>query len=84
MGLQLSDRDVSIALFNLVGALAERLTGEVPEVRITDREGNSVWVRPAASEIRWGATPAGAGGRCAHQAPAHSTPSPPPRERYAS
>src|SRR5437764_1085966 len=44
--MNLTDRDVITGLIDLVGALAERLTGKVPEVRLTDPNGNQVWIRP--------------------------------------
>jgi len=51
---QLSDRELKIALFNLVGALAERLTGEIRVVKVYDPNGQFVALKPATQNVRWG------------------------------
>lgn len=43
-----TDRDVMIAIFNLVGALAEKLTGERPTIRFERAPGEFVGVAPSA------------------------------------
>jgi hypothetical protein len=50
------DRDVLVAVLRLVGALAERLTGERVVVRIENERGDFVWCRPMTEYIRWEAT----------------------------
>ncbi len=47
------DRDILTAVLRLIGALAERLTGEVPVVKIENKQGNFVWCRPSVEHVRW-------------------------------
>jgi hypothetical protein len=60
-----SDREILVALLQLVGALAERLTGERPSVRLENGRGDFVWVCPNSSRVRW--RKADVQGRCAGQ-----------------
>lgn len=48
-----TDRHFLIALMRLIGALAERLTGEVPVVRVENERGDFVWTRPSTCHVRW-------------------------------
>lgn len=42
-----------IALFNLVCALSEKLTGQVPSVKIQQEDGSASIVCPAVSAVTW-------------------------------
>jgi len=48
-----TDRDVLTAVLNLVGALAERLTGERPTVRVYYGDNQFVSVTPTTSVVSW-------------------------------
>ncbi len=54
---QPTEQTFLVALLHLVSALAERLTGERPEVRLTDANGDSVWTAFGDSSdgppVRW-------------------------------
>lgn len=51
----MTEREMILALFNLVGALAERLTGEIPILRVETETGGWVNVYPITgpSRIKW-------------------------------
>lgn len=49
----MTERDLLIGLFNLVGALAERLTGEAFVLAIEDEEGNQHQVYPSNWRVMW-------------------------------
>ena len=48
-----SDREVLIGLFDLIGAVAEKMTGERPIVRIESSDGQWINVRPNDSRVTW-------------------------------
>lgn len=48
-----TDREMWAALFDLIGALAERLTGERPVVKLTVGENEFVSVVPAGGHVTW-------------------------------
>ena len=49
-----SDQDLIVSLFNMVGALAERLTGERLVVAVRDSEGNTDYVCASSyPKIQW-------------------------------
>lgn len=50
---EITDRDFLIALFNLVGALAERLTGLTPMVCVHDQAGNVTHFYPSTQYVTW-------------------------------
>ena len=43
----------AVALFNLMGALAYKLTGAIPQVRIRVDEASEVLVYPDVSQVEW-------------------------------
>jgi hypothetical protein len=49
----MTDRDLLLALFTLVGALAERLTGERPTVRLEVEPGKWANFYPFTSRVTW-------------------------------
>jgi hypothetical protein len=49
----MSDRDFIIALFNLVGAVAEQLTGKTPLLCVRREDGSFVHVYPDTSRVTW-------------------------------
>ena len=51
--MALSEKDWIVGIFQAVGALAERLTGEKLVVRLTDSEGNSYDVYADTSDTKW-------------------------------
>ena len=51
--MALSEKDRIVGIFQAVGALAERLTGEKLVVRLTDSEGNSYDVYADTSDTKW-------------------------------
>ena len=42
-----------IALFNLLGALAEKLTGQTPSVFVEQEDGSLVKITPTTSFVTW-------------------------------
>ena len=48
-----TDRDILIAVLNLVGALAERMTGERPTVCVYYGDNQFVSVTPTTSVVSW-------------------------------
>jgi hypothetical protein len=48
-----TDRDILIALLNLVGALAERVTGERPTFRVTFGDDHFVNIAPSTGNVSW-------------------------------
>ncbi len=60
------DESYGAALFNLIGALAYRLTGEVPAVRIRLPDGSYTLSYPELWRVTWSSGPAlGVGLPCA-------------------
>lgn len=51
--MNIREKDLSIALLNAVGALAQRLTGEILAVRIVDSEGHPYWVYASPDAVKW-------------------------------
>lgn len=47
------DRDILTAVLRLAGALAERLTGQIPVVKIENEAGDFVWCRVSTEYVRW-------------------------------
>ena len=47
------DRDILVAIFNVLGALAERTTGQALVVCLKDGEGNLHYSRPDSSMVEW-------------------------------
>lgn len=45
--------DILCAIFDLVGALAHRLTGKVPSVRIRGKNGEFMWNYYEINNVRW-------------------------------
>ncbi len=77
--MNLTDRDLIRGLIDLVGALAVRLTGEVPDIRLSDDGGHWVWTRATASSVRWVAEDAPTGDDAVPRMPAGSIPPSPPK-----
>lgn len=50
---EFTDRALVVALTNVVAALAERLTGELPVYRVDDGKGNWCWYHPTTERVRW-------------------------------
>ncbi len=48
-----SDRELLVAVFNVLGALAERVTGSTFMVCVTDADGNVVHLRPDTTVVTW-------------------------------
>ena len=49
----MSDREILIALFNVMGALAERVTGESFVLCHKDHEGNVIHSYPSTEFVTW-------------------------------
>lgn len=48
-----SDRELLIAVFSLLGALAERLTGDIPLVCVRETTGETTHIYPATPRVNW-------------------------------
>ena len=72
----MTEREWLIGLFNLVGALVERLTGETFVLCIEDAEGNRHHVYPSTHQVIW--TKGGAEDPCADPKVSSATPFPRP------
>ena len=77
-----SDREILISLFNLVGELSRRLTGEVPMVCAKNDKGEYVHVYPDPNHVHWfNEKPSALLGRTDHHLGYHSMPCPLHAER---
>lgn len=49
----MTDREMLVGLFNAIGVLTERLTGEIPMLCIGDGQGNIHHIYPNTSNVTW-------------------------------
>lgn len=53
MNATISDREVMVAIFELLGSLSQELTGRTPSVKLTLAEGGFVMTSPSADKVNW-------------------------------
>lgn len=51
--MNITDKNCAAAILNAIGALAEKLTGLELCVKLSDDDGNFVWIRPTLSDTKW-------------------------------
>lgn len=51
--MNITEKNCAAAILNAIGALAEKLTGMELHVKLSDDEGNFIWIRPTLSHTRW-------------------------------
>ena len=49
----MKDEEMLVAIFNAVGALSERMTGEIPMLCIKGEDGNIHHIYPNTSNVTW-------------------------------
>lgn len=49
----MTDRDMLVAIFNLMGGLALRVTGETPILCVKGEDGNMYHVYPQTNNVTW-------------------------------